>query len=529
MTGRKRMKKKRIIRSIGRLTAGIVLFLFLLIIQSARWYLQKFGDLDISVAIYQMLSPLKGTSSSVLQEYCTSCLFPALFITIIIAFLYQCYSAVTDKMYLDVHIQVYHYLTDVTKDYFLHFRERFRRISKIVISLVLVLTIITMVLGMAVKIGLPEYIRSISVSSEFIEQNYADPDDIKIVFPEQKRNLIVIYMESMESTFASEEAGGAEPENYIPELTKLAEQGVNFSNTDMLGGAYVLSGAGWTIAALLAYQTGVTYKLPVDSTADYEELLPGLEGIGEVLKENGYTNYFMCGSDTTFGGRRNLYEQHGDYIIYDWLSAIEEGFIPKDYYEFWGMEDAKLYEYAKMHLEEIGTSGEPFNFGLLTVDTHFPNGYLCELCNDEYQKQYANVVACASRQAYEFVEWAKDQPWYADTTIVIVGDHLSMNEEFFDNVGSFDRRTYNCFYNLPEELLVCHSKERDFNTTDLCPTILASIGVSIEGERLGIGTNLFSERPTLQEEMGIRKENLNYELLMFSKFYYERFVMEMNK
>lgn len=207
MTGRKKMKK-RIIRLIGRLIAVIVLFLFLLIIQSARWYLQKFGELDISVAIYQMLSPLKGTSSSVLQEYCSACLFPALFITIIIAFLYQCYSAVTDKMYLDVHIQVYHYLTDVTKDYFLHFRERFRRISKIVISLVLVLAIITMVLGMAVKIGLPEYVKSISIESELIEQYYADPDDIKIIFPEQKRNLIVIYMESMESTFASEEAGG---------------------------------------------------------------------------------------------------------------------------------------------------------------------------------------------------------------------------------------------------------------------------------------------------------------------------------
>lgn len=304
---------------------------------------------------------------------------------------------------------------------------------------------------------------------------------------------------------------------------------MNFSNTDMLGGAYVLSGAGWTIAALLAYQTGVTYKLPVESTADYEEFLPGLKGIGEILQENGYTNYFMCGSDTTFGGRRNLYEQHGDYIIYDWLSAIEEGFIPEDYYEFWGMEDAKLYEYAKMHLEEIGTSGEPFHFELLTVDTHFPNGYLCELCKDDYQEQYANAVACASRQAYEFVEWAKDQPWYADTTIVIVGDHLSMNEEFFDNVGSFDRRTYNCFYNLPEELLVCRSKERDFNTTDLCPTILASIGVSIEGERLGIGTNLFSDRPTMQEELGMREEDLNYKLLMFSKFYYERFVMGLGK
>ena len=34
------------------------------------------------------------------------------------------------------------------------------------------------------------------------------------------------------------------------------------------------------------------------------------------------------------------------------------------------------------------------------------------------------------------------------------------------------------------------------------PTILASIGVKIEGERLGLGTNLFSGKQTLIEKLG---------------------------
>lgn len=517
--------KKRIIKLIGSLAAVIAIFLFLLVIQSARWYLTKFEGLDISVAIYQLLSPLKGTSSSVLWEYSRGCLFPALFITIFITFLYRCFDAVTDKMYLDVHIRVHHYLADSHKDYYLYFREKFKKISKTVIAVVLIVGLFTTLISMAIKVGLPEYMRNMSSKSEFIEIYYVDPDDIKIAFPEEKRNLVILYMESMESTFASKEAGGGEAVNYIPELTYLANEGVNFSNTDLLGGAYGLSGAGWTIAALLAYQTGVTYKLPVESTADYEEFLPGLKGMGEILRENGYTNYFMCGSDTTFGGRRNLFEHHGDYVIYDWLSAKEEGFIPEDYDVFWGMEDAKLYEYAKMHLEEIGTSQEPFCFIMLTVDTHFSDGYLCELCGDEYQEKYANVISCASRQALAFVEWMEEQPWYEDTTIVIVGDHLSMNEEFFGNIRDFDRRIYNCFYHLPERLPVSRAKKRNFNTMDLCPTILASIGISIEGDRLGIGTNLFSETPTLQEELGIEGAELDNELNRFSEFYFSRFVL----
>ena len=38
------------------------------------------------------------------------------------------------------------------------------------------------------------------------------------------------------------------------------------------------------------------------------------------------------------------------------------------------------------------------------------------------------------------------------------------------------------------------------------PTLLASIGVKIEGDRLGLGTNLFSGKPTLFEQNGEGKD-----------------------
>lgn len=521
MIGLKRMKKKRIIKLISSMLIWSVLFLFLLIVQSARWFLVKFEGLDISVAIYQMLSPLKGTSSSVIWEYCATCLLPALFLSSMILLLYLCYEAVMDKMYFDIHIRTNHYLTNSYREYCFSFKKN-KKICKVVIPLSLIMAMVIILWNMANKVGLPEYIQYMTASSEIMDIYYKAPEDVEMVFPEKKRNLIVLYMESMESTFADESSGGEEEVNYIPELTWLAEQGINFSNSDMLGGAYGMSGAGWTVAALLAYQTGVTYKLPVESTADYEEFLPGIKGMGEILEQNGYANYFMCGSDSVFGGRKNLFEQHGNYKVFDWLTAKEEKFISDDYNVFWGMEDARVYEYAKMHLKEIGALGTPFNFTMLTVDTHFPEGYTCELCEDKYPEKYANVIACASRQAYEFVEWIKEQEWYTNTTIVIVGDHLSMKSDFFDNIEEADRRIYNCFYNLPEELMICPNKNRVFNTTDLYPTILASIGVSIDGEKLGIGTNLFSDVPTLQEQIGT--EELASELNKYSEFYFEQFV-----
>ena len=43
-----------------------------------------------------------------------------------------------------------------------------------------------------------------------------------------------------------------------------------------------------------------------------------------------------------------------------------------------GYEDQKLFENAKEKLSEIGIKDEPFNFTMLTVDTHFEDGYVCE-------------------------------------------------------------------------------------------------------------------------------------------------------
>ena len=81
------------------------------------------------------------------------------------------------------------------------------------------------------------------------------------------------------------------------------------------------------------------------------------------------------GSDAAFGGRKNYFTSHGDYEIDDYYWAISEGLIPEGYYQWWGYEDAKLFEYAKDKLTEISKNDEPFNFSMLTVATHFEDGY----------------------------------------------------------------------------------------------------------------------------------------------------------
>ena len=308
-------------------------------------------------------------------------------------------------------------------------------------------------------------------------------------------------------------------------MTQLAEENLFFSDDEDLGGAGAVNGTGWTMGGLFSSSTGVPYKLPVggNDAGEYESFAPGLKGLGEVLLENGYQNYFMCGSEVAFGGRRAFYEQHGDYHILDYNSAKVDGIISEDYQVFWGMEDEKLYEYAKQQLTEIASQSEPFNFTMLTVDTHPSDGYLCGLCGDAYENQYENVLACASRQAVQFVDWVSRQEWYENTTIVITGDHRNMKTDFWDDIGNYDRKIYNCFINLPNGLSAVQTTNREFSVLDLFPTTLAAIGADIEGDRLALGTNLFSDEKTLPEEMGF--EALDAELKLYSNYYYKNFII----
>ena len=60
---------------------------------------------------------------------------------------------------------------------------------------------------------------------------------------------------------------------------------------------------------------------------------------------------------------------------------------------------------------------------------------------------------------------------------------------------------------------------REFIIMDIDPTTLVALSATIEVERLGLGTNLFSCEPTLSEQYGT--DYINTELLKFSTYYVE--------
>ncbi|MBQ9633280.1 MAG: sulfatase-like hydrolase/transferase, partial [Lachnospiraceae bacterium] len=229
---------------------------------------------------------------------------------------------------------------------------------------------------------------------------------------------------------------------------------------------------------------------------------PNLTCLGDILEAEGYVRDMSFGSDATFGGRRLCFTQHGNYDFHDWKYYTTNGELPPDYKVWWGFEDEKLFAFAKDRLGELSSQDAPFAFTMLTVDTHYPEGYVCELCGDEFPEQYANVIRCSDNQVSEFIEWCQQQPWYENTTIILSGDHPTMNKEFCSS-ASFDyrRKCYTAYINAAVEPE--RDDYREFATVDNFPTTLAALGVEIEGNRLGLGTNLFSSEDTLIERDGL--------------------------
>ena len=505
--------RPRLRETLWRIPLHLIALVLIVLTFGYLWGIRAYPIISLEEIVFHLYMPLQGTAKSFVQDVLINVALPsAVAFALIELLIWLPYKGPTVVLRGTKHIRL---------------RLAPPRYLPLPLTILLLAGAASLLYACFDRyLDLTLFLRSHARSSTLIEQEYVDPAQTALVFPEDKRNLITIYIESGETTFQDRESGGIADVNYMPEMTRIAAQNVTFSQSELIEGAAVTPGAGWTSAALVAQTTGLPLKLLSNTSGDWmSDFLPGATSLGDILKEHGYRTVFMAGSDFAFGGREQFFTQHGDYEVWDLFTARETGRIAEDYYAGWGFEDRKLYAYAKDVLTGLAEDGQPFHFSMLTVDTHVP-GFTYSCCPDDIDDHYMRTVACASRQLDEFITWCEQQPFFENTTIVISGDHISMNapeamavdtQETNIYMGTADRLVYNAFINaVPTPV---RASNRRFTTLDLFPSVLASLGVQIEGERLGLGTNLFSGRETLAEEYGY--DTLFSELISRSSFYNE--------
>lgn len=481
---------------------GLVYVISVLIIVVCYWVNKTYG-VGLNELISTFTLSLKGTSSDVVNEVIKGCLPPVLIaVAIFVALVF------IDRIKIGgVPLKI-------------------KKVLQRIMAIGAVVTFFTSLIYANYRFDAVGYFKTSIAQTRIYDDYYVSPDSVAITDDGNAKNLIYIYIESLETTYASSADGGAQKDNYIPNLTRLARDNVSFSSSDKLGGFHSTYGTGITMGALFGTTSGVPYSMgtEINEMLANNNFMSGITTLGDVLAQKGYNQKFLCGSDGDFGGRKTYFQQHGNYDVVDLYAARKKGYIPDDYFVWWGYEDAKLYEVAKKELSDLASEGEPFNFTMLTVDPHHMDGYICEQCGNEYENVTANVMKCTDNLLNNFVSWCQEQDFYEDTVIVITGDHPRMDTSLVAGVSYYDRTVYNCFINSSNSGTV-NKNNRICTPMDMFPTVLSAMGYNIEGDRLGLGTNLFSDKRTLAEEKGF--EWLDTEISKSSKYYYKVFAPEL--
>ncbi len=477
---------KTLIYSIG----AIVIFILGLVgFFMTDWFLQEVEGVTSEQILFNLISPVEGASGTdVSFSIMNDIALPVLLFTVIgIVLLMLAHLLPKEKNIATLSLT---------------------NIGQLLVSTTMLVVGLLGLRYCLVTLQLTEIYYAQHVDSQFIEEHYVSPKELELQFPTKKRNLIHIYLESVETSYLSKEFGGYMDDNLMPELTELAKEGINFSNSDRMGGPHQTYGSSWSMASMVNMTSGLPLKfsMQLNQANMGKNFYPGAVTLGDILAQEGYNQTLMIGSSAVFAAVDTYYTNHGPYKIFDYHYAIQQGLIPKDYYVWWGFEDEKLYEYAKEEIMRLAQEGKPFNFTMENGDTHFPDGYLDPKAEQKYDKQYANVIAHSSKEVAKLVRWIQEQPFYDDTTIVLTGDHLSMDKHFFQDFNpTYERTIFNVILNSATN--TTHNHNRDFAPFDFYPTILSAMGVDIPGNRLGLGTDLFSNEPTLIEQYGLTTVN----------------------
>lgn len=299
--------------------------------------------------------------------------------------------------------------------------------------------------------------------------------------PKHKPNLVLIYVESLESGFGDPALMG---EDLLAPLNAATQDAYRFNDYEQT------TGTGWTIAGIVSTQCGIPLKSHAlfDGNQQGEKVksfLPGARCLGEVLADNGYKNVFLGGASLYFAGKGKFFAQHGYSELYgkeEWSRAGHKQFND------WGLYDDALFKEAKVKVDALQKSRQPFNLTLLTVDTHPSFGYISPTCAKQGVTDYKGIVHCTAGLVADFVGHLKQRGYLKNTVVVILGDHLSGQTPVEAILAESPKRTiYNRFL-TPNKL--DQNRDRTFHF-GIFPSILYAMGFRFPDNRLGIGASGF--------------------------------------
>lgn len=323
--------------------------------------------------------------------------------------------------------------------------------------------------------------------------------------PAQAKNLILVYLESLEATFGDlpETAHGFAP------LRELRARSFAASNI------YQVEGTGHTIAGIVASQCGVPLvpyglnDIGFDHRTKHslDSFMPSIVCLGDVLSGHGYTVSYMNGASLERYSKRGFLTNHGYTRLFG-LDSIDRTVL-NGRENLFGMGDGLLFEHVEKELGQLRRAGKPFLLSVLTVGTHGPGGFLDRDCqhDEPATSTLATAIRCTGDALVRLLELVDSSGLGATTLVAVMSDHLVANQQLIQ-APSLGRALAGARSDR-RNLFFIHGLERGVTTKpaaaiDIYPTLLEALGYRLIEHRANLGVSLLSEEPTLVDIYGAR-------------------------
>jgi phosphoglycerol transferase len=298
--------------------------------------------------------------------------------------------------------------------------------------------------------------------------------------PALRRNLILIYVESLETSLRY-----VSNLNVLEPLDALAGMEVNRF--------YQAPGTGWSIAGMISSQCAIPLKPFFGNKADKfatRLFLPAAVCLSDILADHGYEQIFLVGPELKFSGMDKFYSTHNFQRMYgrDELRKL----LPETHFGGWGggPNDDVLLDAAFNFAESEHLLGHHFNLTVITTDNHAPEGTPSRNCAEhEISGGYRGTFRCTSRIVRSFVDRIMLHPMYKNTDIFLMGDHLFMANE--KQLKAFPDQRFIYFKYISSQASGKFPRD-EMTHFDVAPTILDALGFKKNNSSaFGLGRSLF--------------------------------------
>lgn len=236
-------------------------------------------------------------------------------------------------------------------------------------------------------------------------------------------NIILIIWESLTGKFV--ESIGGEP-NVTSNLNKLSKEGILFSNFYGNGDR--------TDKGIIAILSGY-YPQTNRSIIKIPSKARKLPMLTSKMMKLGYETSFYYGGDLNFGNMNTYFRNSG-------VTNFVDGshFNKKDWSSKWGAYDHVFLDTLAKDLSKV--QEKPFFKIALTLTSHEPFEFPGEFKfgKDNKENMFRSSHAYTDKAIGKFVDFAKKQPWWNNTLVVIMSDHghwMPKHEGYYNSPKKF--------------------------------------------------------------------------------------------